>query len=89
MVFPKTKTRQDLVRQILRIEKEPRPKLTDLNPFLSKNTTLEHIAATIESMLDLDPMRRPNLEEVQAAFDGVFQHIGQDKHTMSIFYHRA
>ncbi len=89
MIFPKTKTRQDLVRQILRIEKEPRPKLTDLNPFLSKNTTFEHIAATVERMLDLDPMRRPNLEEVQAAFDGVFQHIGQDKHTMSIFYHRG
>ncbi|MBI5249326.1 MAG: protein kinase [Desulfomonile tiedjei] len=89
MVFPKTKTRQDLVRQILRIEKESRPKLTDLNPFLSRNTTLEHIAATVESMLDLDPMRRPNLEEVQAQFDGVFEHIGQEKHTMSIYYHRG
>ncbi|AFM26510.1 serine/threonine protein kinase [Desulfomonile tiedjei] len=89
MVFPKTKTRQDLVRQILRIEKEPRPRLTELNPFLKKNTTLEHIAATVESMLDLDPMRRPNLEEVQEAFDGVFQHIGQEKHTLSIYYHRG
>lgn len=89
MVFPKTKTRQDLVRQILRIEKEPRPKLTDLNPFLAKNTTFEHIAATVERMLDLDPMRRPNLEEVQSAFDGVFEHLGQEKNTMSIYYHRG
>jgi serine/threonine protein kinase len=89
MIFPKTKTRQDLVRQIIRIEKEPRPRLTELNPFLNRNTTFEHIAATVESMLDLDPMRRPNLEEVQAAFDGVFQHIGQEKHTLSIYYHRA
>lgn len=89
MVFPKTKTRQDLVKQIFRIEREARPKLTDLNPHLKKNTTLEHIALTVEQMLILDPMRRPNLEECQAAFDGVFQHIGEEKERISIFYHRG
>ena len=89
MVFPKTRTRQELVKQIYRIEKEPRPKLTVLNPYLKKSTTIEHVAATVERMLDLDPMRRPNLEEVQAAFDGVFQHIGDEKYSMSVFYHRG
>lgn len=86
MVFPRTKTRQDLVKQILRIEKEPRPKLTDLNPWLKKNTTLEHIAATVERMLDLDPLRRPNIEECQEAFDGVFDHVGDEKYSIYIFY---
>ncbi len=86
LVFPKTRTREELVQQILRIEREPRPKLVDLNPWLRKNTTFEHIAATVERMLDRDPLRRPTLEETQAAFDGVFQHIGQEKHGLSIFY---
>jgi len=89
MLFPKTKTRQELVKQIYRIEKEPRPKLITLNPYLKKNTTLEHVAETVERMLDLDPMRRPNLEEVQAAFDGVFQYIGDEKYALSVFYHRG
>jgi hypothetical protein len=89
MVFPKTANRQDLIKQILRIEREPRPKLTQLNPLLKKHTTLEHIAATVESMMDLDPSRRPNLEEVQAAFDGVFQHVGEAKHSISIYYHKT
>ncbi len=89
MVFPKTRTRQDLVKQIMRIESEARPKLTDLNPFLKTNTTLEHLAETVERMLDLDPARRPNIEEVQAAFDGVFQYLGDQKHHLSVFYHRG
>jgi serine/threonine protein kinase len=89
MVFPKTQTRQELAKQILRIEREPRPSLIKLNPWLGRNTTLEHIAATTERMLDLDPHRRPTLEEVQEAFDGVFQHIGDDKHAISIFYHKG
>jgi hypothetical protein len=88
MVFPKTSNRQDIIKQILRIEREPRPKLTQLNPLLKKHTTLEHIAATVESMMDLDPFRRPNLEEVQAAFDGVFQHLGEQKHSISVYYHK-
>ncbi len=89
MLFPKTRTRQELVKQIYRIEKEPRPKLTSLNPYLKKNTTLEHVAETVERMLDLDPMRRPNLEEVQAAFDGVFEYIGDEKYALSVFYYRG
>jgi serine/threonine-protein kinase len=89
MVFPKTRSRSDLVKQIYRIEKEPRPKLTTLNPYLKKNTTLEHLAETVQAMLDLDPMRRPNVEECQAAFDGVFQHIGDEKYRISVFYHRG
>jgi len=89
MVFPKTKTRQDLVKQIVRIEQEPRPKLTALNPLLTRNTALEFLAATVERMLDLDPMRRPNLEECRTAFDGLFQDLGEDKHTISVFYHRG
>ncbi len=86
MVFPRTKTRQDLVKQILRIEKAQRPKLTDLNPWLKKNSTLEHVAATVEQMLDLDPLRRPTIEECQEAFDGVFDHLGDEKYSIYIFY---
>jgi Protein kinase domain len=89
LVFPKAKTRQDLVKQIMRIEQEPRPKLTQLNPSLSKNTILEHIAVTVERMLDLDPNRRPDAEEIKDAFDGLFQHIGQDKRNLSIYYHKG
>ncbi len=89
MIFPKTANRQDLIKQILRIEREPRPKLTQLNPLLKKNTTLEHIAATVESMMDLDPLRRPNLEEVQSALDGVFQHVGDQKHSISVYYYKT
>jgi hypothetical protein len=88
MVFPKTKTRKDLLTQLMRIEREARPKLTKLNPLLTKHTTLEHVAATVERMLDLDPQRRPNVEECQEAFDGVFQYIGGEKNAVSIFYHR-
>jgi serine/threonine-protein kinase len=89
MIFPKAKTRQELVKQIMRIEQEPRPRLTDLNPFLKKNTVLEHMAATVESMLTLDPMTRPTVDEVQAAFDGFFQHLGNEKNAISIFYHKG
>jgi len=89
MVFPKTKTRQELVKQIVRIESETRPRLVQLNPLLKKNTVLEHIAETIQKMLDLDPMRRPSIEEIQEAFNGVFQYVGNQKHTISIFYDRG
>ncbi len=89
IVFPRTTSRQELIKQILRIEREPRPKLTELNPLLKKHTSLEHVGATVESMLDLDPLRRPDPEEVQAAFDGVFQHLGEAKHSISIYYHKV
>ncbi|HMK34383.1 MAG TPA: protein kinase [Desulfomonilaceae bacterium] len=89
MVFPKAKTRQDLVRQIMRIEQEVRPKLTQLNPLLTKNTVLEHTAETVERMLDLDPLRRPTIEEMQEAFNGLFQHAANDKHKMSVYYHKV
>lgn len=89
LVFPKAKSRQDLVRQIMRIEQEPRPKLTQLNPWLVKHTIFEHIAATVERMLDLDANRRPDVEEIQDAFDGLFQHIGKEKRNLSIYYHKG
>jgi hypothetical protein len=89
LIFPRTKTRQEIVQQIMRIETQARPKLTDLNPWLTRNTTFEQIAAIVENMLDLDPKRRPNTDEVQSAFDGVFQHIGDEKHQLSVFYHKG
>lgn len=89
MIFPKTKTRQELVQQIMRIEKEPRPKLVELNPLLKKNTVLEHMAATVDSMLELDASTRPNIEEVQSAFDGLFQYMGDEKHALSVFYYKG
>lgn len=89
MVFPKTKTRQELVQQILRIEKEPRPKVAELNPFLKKATVLEHMAATVDRMLELDPSARPTIEDVQSAFDGLFQYAAAEKQKTSIFYHKA
>jgi hypothetical protein len=60
-----------------------------MNPWLTRNTTLEHIAATVESMLDLDPRQRPTIEEAQDAFDGVFEYLGADKHTISIYYDKG
>lgn len=89
MVFPRAAHRQELAAQIMRVEKEPRPKLTALNPWLTRNTALEYLAATVERMLDLDPLSRPTLEEVQQAFEGLFQHLGEEKHLTSVFYHRG
>ncbi|MEW6351250.1 MAG: serine/threonine-protein kinase [Thermodesulfobacteriota bacterium] len=86
MVFPRTKTREELIKQIARVERAPRPKLVELNPWLARDTNLEHLAATVERMLDLDPVRRPDANEIQEAFDGLFQHIGPAKHTTYIFY---
>lgn len=88
MVFHRTKSRQELAEQILRIEREPRPKLVKLNPWLKTHPVLEHIAATVETMLILNPADRPDVEEVQTAFDGVFHHLGHEKHHMSIFYQK-
>ena len=61
----------------------------DQNPFLKKNSALEYIALTVDRMLDLDPQRRPSLEEAQAAFDGVFHEVGPQKSNIGIFYHRG
>ena len=76
MLFPKTSDRKELMKQLSRIEKEPRSKVMDQNPFLKKNSALEYISLTVDRMLDLDPQRRPSLEEAQAAFDGVFHEVG-------------
>jgi hypothetical protein len=86
MVFARTRTREELIKQISRVEKGPRPKLVQLNPWLARDTNLEVLAATVERMLDLDPARRPDVNEVQQAFDGLFQHIGLAKNTTHIFY---
>jgi hypothetical protein len=40
-------------------------------------------------MLDLDPLKRPTVDEVQEAFDGVFSQIGNKKYSTSVFYHRG
>ena len=89
MLFPKTSDRKELMKQLARIEKEPRVKVLDQNPFLKKNNALEYIALTVDRMLDLDPQRRPSLEEAQAAFDGVFREVGPQKSNTGVFYHRG
>ena len=89
MLFPKTSDRKELMKQLSRIEKEPRVKVMDQNPFLKKNSALEYISLTVDRMLDLDPQRRPSLEESQAAFDGVFHEVGPQKSNIGIFYHRG
>jgi hypothetical protein len=89
MIFTRTKTRQELVRQILRIEKEPRPKLVDLNPWLKRYPVLENIAATVERMLELDRTKRATADEVQEQFDGVFQHLGEEKNDLHVFYEKT
>ncbi len=89
MLFPKTSDRKELVKQLSRIEKEPRAKTADQNPFLKRNTALEYLSETVDRMLDLDPLKRPTLGEAQAAFDSVFDELGNQKSTMSIFYHRG
>ncbi len=89
MLFPKTTDRKELMKQLSRIEKEPRAKVMDQNPFLKKNSTLEYISLTVDRMLDLDPQRRPSLEEAQAAFDGVFHEVGPQKSNIGVFYKRG
>ncbi len=89
MLFPKTSDRKELMKQLSRIEREPRSKVMDQNPFLKKNSTLEYISLTVDRILDLDPQRRPSLDEAQAAFDGVFHEAGPQKSNIGIFYHRG
>jgi serine/threonine-protein kinase len=86
LVFPKTRTRKELAEQIRRIEKAPRPVLTKLNPWLKKHTAMENIAAIVQTMLELNAERRPSLDEVEAALDGEFSHLGDDKYSLSVFY---
>ncbi len=88
LVFPKTHSREELVKQIMRIEREPRPKLTTLNPWLTKYPALEHIASYVERMLELDPLQRVNLDEVTEAYRHLFDDLGDDKHTQSVYYVR-
>ncbi|MFZ5868336.1 MAG: serine/threonine protein kinase [Thermodesulfobacteriota bacterium] len=88
MVFHKARSRQELVQQLVRIEREPRPPAVRLNPLLKKNSALEYIAATVDRMLDLDPLSRPDIEEVQNNFRDVFEQLGQEKYNISIFYHK-
>ena len=59
-----------------------------LNPWLKRNSALEYIAATVDRMLDLDPLSRPEIEEVQNNFRDVFEQLGQEKYKISIFYHK-
>lgn len=89
MIFPKTTSRQELAAQLVRVEKERRPKVAELNPTLTKNSTLEFIAATVDRMLDLDQMARPTVDEVQQAFDDIFEQASDQKHAINIFYHRG
>ncbi|MFH0825930.1 MAG: protein kinase, partial [Pseudomonadota bacterium] len=89
LVFPRTRTRAELAKQILRIEKEPRPKLTEMNPRLLKHSALEHFAAIVEQFLDLDPMRRPTIEEAQSGIKGVLDDLGSAKNGLYVFYHHG
>jgi len=89
MIFPKTTSRQELAAQLVRVESEPRPRVAELNPALTKNSTLEFIAATVDRMIDLDQMARPTVDEVQQAFDDIFEQAADQKHAISIFYHRG
>jgi len=86
MVFPKAETRQDLAKQILRVEKEPRPRVAHLNPWLQKPSALEQIAAIVDRMLDLDPVVRPTREEAKGVLEEIFEDIGAEKYSTSIFY---
>lgn len=89
MIFPKTTSRNELAAQLARVENERRPKVVELNPTLRKNSTLEFIAATVDRMLDLDQMARPTVDEVQQAFNEIFDQAADQKHAISIFYHRG
>jgi hypothetical protein len=86
MVFPRAATREDLAKQILRVETEPRPKVTTLNPRLKKNSALEYIAETVDRMLELSPEDRPSIEDLQEAFGSVFQEMAPQKHSLSVYY---
>jgi len=86
LLFPKVETRQELAKQIGRVEREPRPKLASLNPWLTKNPALEQIAKIVDRMLELDPSKRPSLDAVRGAFAEVFRSIGDQKYSISVFY---
>lgn len=89
LVFPKTKSREDLIKQILRIEKEPRPRLVDLNPRLTSSLALEHLASIVERLLDLDTERRPDLDEAEEVFKEFFDNLGEEKNMVNIYYNRG
>jgi hypothetical protein len=89
MVFPKVVNRQDLAKQIKRVEGEPRPRLVTLNPRLQKDRILHELAEVTESMLALDPVARPSIEQARQDFKGVFDRLGRNKSSVSVFYHRG
>jgi hypothetical protein len=86
MVFPKAETRQDLTKQILRVEREPRPKLAKLNPWLTKTPALKQVAALVDRMLDLDQRARPTPADVKGELQRAFKQIGDEKYSTGIFY---
>ncbi len=88
MVFHRTSSRQELAEQILRIEREARPRLNTLNPWLTRGPELLQVADTVEKMMELDAAKRPDLEQVQVEFNKLFEDLGESKHTISIFYHK-
>jgi serine/threonine-protein kinase len=89
MVFPKVVNRQDLAKQIARVESEPRPKLTTLNPRLRKDRVLLELAEVTASLLNLDPVARPSIEEARQEFKRVFDRGERNKSSVSVFYHRG
>jgi hypothetical protein len=40
-------------------------------------------------MLELDPAKRPTLEDLQHTFDHVFQYLGDKKNGLFVFYDRG
>jgi serine/threonine protein kinase len=89
MVFPKVVSRQDLAKQIKRVEGEPRPRLVTLNPRLQKDKILHELAEVTESMLALDPLARPSIEQARQEYKRVFGRLGRNKASVSVFYHRG
>ncbi len=89
LIFPKAQNRQELVEQIHKVQTEPRPRLVDLNPVLARNEVLKHMSRIVETMLELDPAKRPSIDEVQQALDDVYNYLGNEKYTLSIFYERT
>jgi serine/threonine-protein kinase len=88
MIFPRATTREELANQIIRVEREPRPKVFEQNPLLRRHPVLDQLAALTDRMLHLDPAARPTADEAKAAFDDIFESVGDQKHSLSIFYSR-
>jgi serine/threonine-protein kinase len=80
------KTREDMARLVHKVRSQPRPPLTDLNPFLKISPGFLRMASIVSGMLNINPLERPTVDQCRQAFDRAFDAFAEDLGSVGIFY---